>query len=115
MSAHAHAPVAVIGTDAPEVTRERVWRALRQTRRTGVVFGPADDGGFWLLALSPARARRARLAGVRWSSSHALEDAAAALGGPAVLLETLHDVDDGRALRAWRRRAVQARVDGARA
>ena len=113
--AHAHAPVAVIGTDAPEVTRERVARAFGQTRRTGVVFGPADDGGFWLLAVSALEARRVRLSGVRWSSPHTLEDAAAALGRPAVLLETLSDVDDGRALRAWRRRAVEARVHRGRA
>ena len=110
LRAHAAGPVAVIGTDAPEVTRERIARAFSEVRRTGAVFGPADDGGFWLLALSGRRARRVRLSGVRWSSPHALQDAAAALGAPAVLLETLHDVDDGGALRAWRRRAVEARV-----
>ncbi|HEX8569481.1 MAG TPA: DUF2064 domain-containing protein, partial [Caulobacteraceae bacterium] len=99
----------------PEVTRAHIWGALQATRHTGVVFGPADDGGFWLLALSARRARTVRLADVRWSSPHALEDALAALGGEAVLLETLHDVDDGRALRAWRRRAVEARVDHRRA
>jgi glycosyltransferase A (GT-A) superfamily protein (DUF2064 family) len=115
LRAHARAPVAVIGTDAPEVTRQHVWRALQAARRAGVVFGPAEDGGFWLLALSARRARRVRLSGVRWSSPHALEDTRAALGGGAVLLETLQDVDDGRALRAWRRRAVEARVDYGRA
>ena len=107
--------MAVIGTDAPEMTREHVARAFRQVRRTGVVFGPAEDGGFWLLALSGPRARRVRLSPVRWSSPHALEDTAAALKAPAVLLELLSDVDDGGALRAWRRRAVQPRVDRARA
>jgi uncharacterized protein len=110
LRAHAHAPVAVIGTDAPEVTPARVARAFRETRRTGLVFGPAEDGGFWLLALSAQRARRVSLAGVRWSSPHALADARAAVGGEAVLLERLSDVDDGRALRAWRRRAVEAGV-----
>ena len=110
LRAHAGAPVAVIGTDAPEVTRERVAQAFREVRRTGVVLGPAEDGGFWLLALSARQARRASFDGVRWSSPHALEDAAAALDTPAVLLEVLSDVDDGRALRACRDRAVEARV-----
>ena len=111
LRAHAHAPVAVIGTDTPEVTPDRVWRAFRATR-AGVVLGPAADGGFWLLALGPAQARRARFPGVRWSTEHTLADTRAALGGRAVLLETLTDIDDGEALRRWRR--VQPRVDRAR-
>ena len=53
LRAHARGPVAVIGTDAPEVTPALVRRAFRSLRRTGVVLGPAEDGGFWLLALSP--------------------------------------------------------------
>jgi len=112
--AHACAPAAAIGTDSPEITPEHVARAFRRTRDMGVVFGPAEDGGFWLLALSAARARRVRLDGVRWSTAHALEDAAAALGGRTALLETVADIDDGQALAAWRRR-VQSRIHRARA
>ena len=113
--AHGRGPVAVIGTDAPDVSPERIGRALRELRRSGVVLGPAEDGGFWLLALPPRRARTVTFPGVRWSTAETLADTAAALGGDAVLLETLADVDDGEALRAWRRRGVQARVHGARA
>lgn len=110
--AHARGPVAVIGTDTPEVTPERVWRALRAIRGGRVVFGPAADGGFWLLALGPAQARRASFPDVRWSTEQTLADTRAALGHHAVLLETLTDIDDGEALRRWRR--VQPRVDRAR-
>ena len=110
--AHACGPVAVIGTDTPEVTPERVWRALRTTRGGGVVLGPAADGGFWLLALGPAQARRVSFPGVRWSTEHTLADTRVALGGRAVLLETLTDIDDGETLRRWRR--VQPRIDRAR-
>lgn len=115
--AHGRGAVAVIGTDAPELTADQVWRAFGATRRVGVVFGPATDGGFWLLALEPPRARKVSFPGVRWSTAHALADTRAALGGRAALLEALADVDDGEALRAWRGRikrgrAVQARVDG---
>jgi len=107
--AHARGPVAVIGADAPEVTRERIARAFKALRRTGAVFGPAEDGGFWLMALSVRRARRAGLAGVRWSSPHALADTVAALGGaPPVYLEALIDIDDGAALLAWRERSSRA-------
>jgi glycosyltransferase A (GT-A) superfamily protein (DUF2064 family) len=58
------------------------------------VFGPADDGGYWLIGLS----RRPRLlrpfAGVRWSTPHALADTLANLRGrPVALLPALSDVD----------------------
>jgi glycosyltransferase A (GT-A) superfamily protein (DUF2064 family) len=112
--AHARGPVAVIGTDAPDVDPERVGRAFRALRGGGLVVGPAEDGGFWLLALSPRRARTVSFPGVRWSTAETLANTLAALGGEAVLLETLADVDDGEALRAWRRRSVQARVHRAR-
>lgn len=102
--AHARGPVAVIGADAPEVTPARVAEAFARSRRGGAALGPAEDGGFWILALAPARARRLRLSSVRWSTAHAFDDALAALDGRAAVLETLADVDDGPALKAWRRR-----------
>ena len=109
LRAHGRFGVAVVGTDCPEVTPERVWRALRAARRAGAALGPAEDGGFWILALAPGRARRLSLDGVRWSSAHAFADTLAALGGEAAVLETLADVDDGEGLRAWRRRRSAAR------
>nr|WP_240454780.1 DUF2064 domain-containing protein [Caulobacter sp. 17J65-9] len=102
--AHARGPVAVIGTDAPEVSRARIARAFEAARRTGAALGPAEDGGFWILALTPTRARRIAFPGVRWSTPDAFADTQAALGGQATVLEVLADVDDGAALRAWRRR-----------
>ncbi|MBW3559052.1 MAG: DUF2064 domain-containing protein [Proteobacteria bacterium] len=111
--AHARGPVAAVGADAPDVTPERVWRAFQQTKRAGVVLGPAEDGGFWILAMDARRARTVRFPGVRWSSPYALADTRAVLGGRALLLETLLDVDTGEALRRWRR--VQPRIDRSRA
>lgn len=111
--AHARGPVAVIGTDSPEITPARLRRAFRGLARGGAALGPAEDGGFWLIALSAPCARSVAFPGVRWSSPEALPDTLAALGGRATLMETLADVDDGEALRAWRRRAVQARCAAA--
>ncbi|MBC6981804.1 DUF2064 domain-containing protein [Caulobacter sp. 17J80-11] len=103
--AHARGPVAVIGTDAPDVTPARIARAFDAARPTGAAIGPAEDGGFWILALSPSKARRIAFPGVRWSTPDAFADTRAALAGEAAVLEVLADVDDGPALRAWRRRA----------
>jgi len=99
LRAHAGGPVAVVGTDVPEMTRARVAGAFRARS----AIGPARDGGFWLLALTPGQARRAALPGVRWSSPHALADVAALIPGLR-LLETLADIDTGEDLAAWRRR-----------
>jgi glycosyltransferase A (GT-A) superfamily protein (DUF2064 family) len=93
LRAHARAPVAVIGTDAPQVTRARIARAFR----AGDAIGPAIDGGFWLLSLRPRRAKAVDFQDIRWSSSHTLEDTLRALG-PLAKLETLTDVDDGASL-----------------
>lgn len=89
--------VAVVGTDAPGVTRAHIAAAFR----AGNAIGPADDGGFWLLALRDGH--RARFDGVRWSSRHTLEDTLKALG-PLQRLETLIDVDDLASLRRATRR-----------
>jgi len=104
LRAHASGPVAVVGTDAPDLTPARVARAFAAARRSGAAIGPAADGGYWLLALSARRARTVRLDGVRWSSAHACADTVRALGGKVERLETLVDVDDAASLAALRSR-----------
>lgn len=99
-------PVVLVGTDIPALEARHVAAAFRLLGRRDLVFGPARDGGFWLVG---AR-RRPRLpplfAGVRWSSAHALADALAGLprGISVGLVETLEDVDDGAAYRRLRGR-----------
>jgi len=100
MGVHAKAPVAVVGTDVPQLTQARVAGALRQRN----AIGPASDGGFWLLSLSPRRARAVSFHDIRWSGAHTLKDTLSALG-PLAMLETLTDVDDGASLQeVWSRR-----------
>lgn len=99
--AHARGPVAVIGADAPDIDRAAVARAFAAARRTGAAIGPAADGGFWILALSPRRARSIRFPGVRWSTVHTATDALEAIGGEVARLETRIDVDDRASLAAW--------------
>lgn len=102
---HSGAEVAVIGTDAPDMTRTLIAQGFAMTRRRGVAFGPATDGGFWFLALSARRARTVRLdRDIRWSHPMTLSDTEAALGGPSGRVATLSDIDDLSDLMAWRRR-----------
>lgn len=101
-----HAPSVVIGSDAPDVGRADIASAFAALKRSKLVFGPATDGGFWLIgAREPLQAKA--FADVRWSTGHALADARAALFhlGEAALLRPLSDIDAGADLRAWLKRS----------
>lgn len=90
-------PVVIVGADAPDVGRAEVWAAFRALGRADAAFGPATDGGFWLVGLrrTPRRAPATLFEGVRWSSAHALADSEASLRGLRLArVATLPDVDE---------------------
>ncbi|AAV96558.1 TIGR04282 family arsenosugar biosynthesis glycosyltransferase [Ruegeria pomeroyi] len=88
-------PVCLIGADIPGVTRAHIARAFAALGRAEFVFGPAPDGGYWLVGAARRGALPPGLFGhVRWSSEHALEDTLAGLAGRRVaLVDGLRDVD----------------------
>ncbi len=95
-------PAVVIGSDLPTLPRSRVADAARALAGgADVALGPASDGGYYLLA---ARRPLPSLAGVRFSTRHALADTLRALEGLSVAhLAPWYDVDvpeDLRLLRA---------------
>ncbi|HWX49843.1 MAG TPA: TIGR04282 family arsenosugar biosynthesis glycosyltransferase [Roseomonas sp.] len=92
--------VVVIGSDIPGITAEDIGAAFRALGRADAVFGPAEDGGYWLVGLSPRRPARP-FAQVRWSTEHALADTLANFVGRRIaLLRTLRDVDTAEDLAA---------------
>ena len=88
-------PVCIIGGDIPGVARAHVARAFRALGNHQAVFGPAPDGGYWLVGLKRAGAVPAGLfQGVRWSTETALADSVASSGGCSVaFVDVLTDVD----------------------
>ncbi len=96
-------PAVLIGSDIPAIEASMIAGAFRALGRADAVFGPAADGGYWLVGLK-ARARRLPLfRNVRWSGPHALADTRANLGfRPAALVQTLRDVDTVADYEAWR-------------
>ncbi len=96
------APTLVIGTDSPQITRADIAAGFRALRGNAAVFGPADDGGFWLMGLA-GPAPRGAFDHVRWSSENALTDVERNIKGRAAYLRTLTDVDDLKALDQVRR------------
>lgn len=97
-------PVAIVGSDVPGLERRHVAEAFEALRRCEFVFGPSDDGGYWLVGAAQGARAGALFRNVRWSGAHALSDTVAN-AGPGVrvtFLRTLADIDDGDAFRAWR-------------
>ena len=88
-------PCCVIGGDIPAINRHRIAEAFAALGRHDAVFGPAPDGGYWLIGLRRVRAVPPTLfAGVRWSTEHALEDTIATLPDHSIArIATLRDVD----------------------
>lgn len=96
MAAAGPGPVCVIGADIPGISRAALWRAFRALGSHEAVFGPAPDGGYWLVGLrNGARLPAGLFEGVRWSSEHALADSRASLPGARIaLIDRLADVDE---------------------
>ena len=65
--------VALVGCDIPDATAIDLSIAFRRLGSADAVFGPADDGGYWLIALGPRRPADL-FAASRWSTEHALAD-----------------------------------------
>ncbi len=94
-------PIALIGSDIPAIRGEHIAAAFRELGRNDVVFGPATDGGFWLVGMSRSPRPVRPFTDIRWSTNHALGDCIQRLAGHRVgVVTTLDDVDNLRDLQA---------------
>ncbi len=96
-------PVVLIGCDIPDVTDTRIAEAFDALGNHDAVFGPAEDGGYWLVGLKRFPRVPSVFGNVRWSTDHALADTRANLEGARVAqLETLPDIDTGDDYARWK-------------
>ena len=88
-------PTCLTGADIPGITRAHVARAFAALGDHDAVFGPAPDGGYWLVGVKhPKRLPHSLFQDVRWSSEHALADTLRGLPGYRIALtDQLRDVD----------------------
>jgi glycosyltransferase A (GT-A) superfamily protein (DUF2064 family) len=92
-------PAVIVGTDIPQLDVRHIAEAFRVLCNHDAVFGPALDGGYWLVGLRRRPRILSPFTGVRWSSSYALADTLANLEGCRVFcLAGLGDIDDARDL-----------------
>ena len=97
-------PALIVGSDIPDIDQRHVARAFDALRRNDLVFGPSDDGGYWLVGAAQGARIGALFSDVRWSTEHALADTLANVrqGVRVAMLEPLADIDDGATYAAWR-------------
>lgn len=89
--------IAIIGSDSPDLPPDIIHEAFTslEDSQTDIVFGPAEDGGYYLIAMK--RLWRALFTGVNWSSAtvlaESLEIARDSFLGVALLPEW-YDIDN---------------------
>jgi rSAM/selenodomain-associated transferase 1 len=93
--------VAIIGTDSPDLPSALIARAyeLLQEPEVDVVFGPSEDGGYYLLAAK--RLHPELFIGIPWSTGEVLDRSlarAAEAGLRVELLPAWYDVDSAEDL-----------------
>ncbi len=94
-------PVMIIGSDVPGITAAHILRAFSMLGDYDAVFGPAPDGGYWMVGLKRIPRIPRPFAGVRWSSAHALSDTMDNLNGLRIAFaDSLADVDGAADLAA---------------
>lgn len=107
-------PVVIVGTDIPGIRPSHVAEAFALLGRSDAVFGPAGDGGYWLVGLKRRPRVPRAFRGVRWSHPETLADNRAALEPLAIATAaTLDDVDHAAEWRASRGLAARRIVASA--
>jgi uncharacterized protein len=94
-------PAVLVGGDIPALAAHHVAAAFRLLGRCDLVFGPAEDGGFWLVGVRRSRHLPPLFQRVRWSGPYALADTLAGLSPPVSVgfVDRLEDVDDEESYR----------------
>ena len=91
-------PVVLVGTDVPGIRAAHITDAFRALGNNDAVFGPARDGGYWLVGARRRPVVPDLFGGITWSTPRTLKDTLTKLNGKKVaLLDPLDDIDDGAA------------------
>lgn len=94
-------PAILVGSDIPQLAASHVARAFGLLGRCDLVFGPAADGGFWLVGARRCPLLPPLFGQVHWSRPDTLAAVLANLPARVSIgfAARLEDVDDGAAYR----------------
>jgi rSAM/selenodomain-associated transferase 1 len=105
--------VVLIGSDAPDLPRDRLSEAFDALERNDVVLGPAADGGYYLLGL--ARRIPRIFEGIAWGGPDVFQQTTRRLSAAGIRWHELppwYDVDEPADLAALRKRLREAAGGG---
>ncbi|GAA4962438.1 TIGR04282 family arsenosugar biosynthesis glycosyltransferase [Algibacter aquimarinus] len=86
--------IVLIGSDLPDITANHINKGLEALKENDMVFGPAEDGGYYLIGLS--KMNNLAFENKPWSQTHLLEETLQELNEKHITfttLETLNDID----------------------
>lgn len=99
--------ILLIGSDIPEISRAVLAEAFDRLEEVDVVLGPAQDGGYYLIALK--KNCRDLFYGIPWSTSEVLKRTLQVVRDKGLtysLLESLQDIDTWEDMVAYYRRGL---------
>ena len=108
-------PIVIIGSDIPEIQKSDIQAAFKALGHNNFVFGPAIDGGYWLIGANRATTLPMNLfKNVRWSSLNALSDTLVNIPKRFrfQLITKRLDIDDGEAWHYWQNNKRKAGSEG---
>jgi hypothetical protein len=105
--------VMAVGSDHPTLPLELVHRAFETVERgADVVLGPAEDGGYYLIALGPKAVVPRLFEGIAWSTDQVLAEQLARCRELGLAVELLPEASDVDTPEDLRRLAARMAVDG---
>lgn len=93
--------IVLIGSDLPDISENHINSGLEKLKDKEVVFGPAEDGGYYLIGLN--KLHNFIFENKPWSESHLLKETLAELDSENIkfaTLDTLNDIDTFEDLKA---------------
>ncbi len=105
----------LIGSDCPGLSFTELSAAFHALKDHPVVFGPAADGGYYLVGLTQPQPRL--FEGIPWGSNTVLTRSLERIREPGIIpafIQTLHDLDRPEDLPAWRKQTQTEEADSAR-
>ena len=96
LAADGYAPVVIVGSDLPTLSAQHIELALDGLGRADVVFGPAEDGGYYLAGMNRPQAALFDDGAIEWGSETVLETSqslATAAGLDCIVLQPERDID----------------------